>query len=79
MKHTEAVKYLNRAERRGYVKYHSGLVMENIPVQWGGNTTGSNWGINIDGDGTIFGGVRHLFGCPQIIWGRDQAEEQFPR
>lgn len=71
---TEAKKYLKRAERKGYVAYHSGLVMEEVKPRWGGNTTGSNWGINIDGDGHD----GRYFGCPQIIWDSETAERIFP-
>jgi hypothetical protein len=74
MNYTEAKKYLNRAENNGYVRYHSGLVMTEEPVRRGGNTTGSSWGINIDGDGHN----GRLFGCPQMIWDVETAERLFP-
>jgi hypothetical protein len=74
MNHTEAVKYLKRAENTGYVRYHSGLVMQETELRWGGNTTGTFWGINIDGDGHD----GRLFGCPQIIWDVETAENRFP-
>ena len=63
MTYTQAVKYLHRAERNGYVAYHSGIC-----------TMDGNYGINIDGDGHD----GRLFGCPQIIWDVERAEEQFP-
>jgi hypothetical protein len=75
---TQAKKYLKRTEKRGYVSYHSGLVMEEVPITWGGNTTGSVYGINIDGDGGLHADGRHLFGCPQIIWDEETAERIFP-
>ena len=74
MTHTEAKKYLNRAENNGYVRNHSGLVIIETKVKWGGNTTGCEWGINIDGDGH----EGRLFGCPQIIWDTETAEIMFP-
>ena len=74
MNYTQANKYLNRACKRGYVPYHSGLVSTEETVKWGGNTTGLSWGINIDGDGHN----GRYFGCPQIIWSAEQAEERFP-
>lgn len=64
MTYTQAVKYLKRAERSGYVAYHSGLVND-----------GEAWyGINIDGDGHD----GRNFGCPQIIWDIETAERMFP-
>jgi hypothetical protein len=72
MNYTQAITFLKRAEKNGYVRYHSGLVIEDVKTRWGGNTTGSNYGINIDGDG-----ISHLFGCPKIIWSVEQAEEMF--
>jgi hypothetical protein len=75
MTHSQAKKYLARAERRGYVAYHNGIVMEETEKRYGGNTTGTNWGINIDGDGHN----GRLFSCPQIIWSAEQAEEKFPK
>jgi len=74
MTHTQAITYLNRAEKNGYVRYHSGIVRQDIILQWSGNTTGSTWGINIDGDGHD----GRLFGCPCIIWDAETAEERFP-
>lgn len=71
---TQAKKYLNRAERNGYVAYHNGIVSQEIPVRWSGNTTGLSFGINIDGDGHN----GRLFGCPQIIWDTETAENMFP-
>jgi hypothetical protein len=74
MNYKQALMYLNRAEKRGYVAYHSGIVREDIEPSWGGNTTGSNWGINIDGDGHN----GRYFGCPKIIWDVETAERMFP-
>jgi len=74
MTHKQAVTYLNRAEKSGYVRYHSGIVRMDVEPQWSGNTTGSIYGINIDGDG--FNG--RLFGCPCIIWDIETAEMRFP-
>lgn len=68
MNHTEAVKYLKRAEKNGYVRYHSGLVA----MEQGSRTS---WGINIDGDGHD----GRLFGSPRIIWSKEEAEEMFPK
>ena len=78
MNYTEAKKYLARAEKSGYVKMHSGFAAQEIRPRWGGNTTGKIYGINIDGDGTITNGVRHLFGCPRVIWDAEDAEKMFP-
>ena len=64
MTYTQATKVLKRLQKRGYVPYHSGLVKTEVPRRWGGNTTGWNWGVNIDGDGS----PSHPFGCPVIIW-----------
>lgn len=75
MNYTKAKMYLARAEKNGYTAYHSGLVKTEIPVQWGGNTTGYVWGINIDGDGHN----GRYFGCPQMIWSEEIAEDMFPR
>jgi hypothetical protein len=73
MNYTEAIKYLKRAEARGYIRYHSGIVcQENNNRKWGG--PGNYYGINIDGDGKD----GRLFGCPQIIWDAEQAEDMFP-
>lgn len=74
MTYRQAQKYLRRAEARGYVAYHSGIVSMEIPLQWGGNTTGYTYGINIDGDGH----EGRLFGCPKIIWDVETAERLFP-
>jgi len=74
MNYTQALKYLARAERSGYVKNYSGFVRQDTTPRWGGNTTGSFWGINIDGDGHN----GRLFGCPEIIWDVEIAESRFP-
>jgi len=74
MNYTEAKKYLNRAENNGYVRNHSGIVMQEVKSRWGGNTTGCFYGINIDGDGHN----GRLFGCPRIIWDVETAESMFP-
>lgn len=74
MNYSEAKKYLKRAEKNGHVKYHSGLCCTEIKKRFGGNTTGNNWGINIDGDGS----KNHPFGCPKIIWDVETAERMFP-
>jgi len=66
MTYKQAISALHRAEKNGYVRYHSGLTHE--------NETG-HYGINIDGDGHD----GRLFGCPQIIWDKEQAEEKFPK
>ncbi len=78
MNYTEAKKYLARAEKSGYVRMHSGFAAQEVPVTWGSNTTGRYYGVNIDGDGTITNGVRHLFGCPKVIWDVETAEKMFP-
>jgi len=73
MTYTQAKMYLRRAERSGYVAYHKGIVsMERKP--WWGSPARYNYGINIDGDGC----EGRLFGCPEIIWEAESAEEQFP-
>ena len=72
---TNAKKYLARAEKRGYVAYHYGIAASEVPLKWGGNTTGLVYGINIDGDGLN----GRYFGCPRIIWSEEQAEEMFPK
>jgi len=65
---TQAKKYLKRALKNGYVAYHSGIVcMES-------NGRKSGYGINIDGDGH----EGRYFGCPQIIWDAEHAEDKFP-
>jgi hypothetical protein len=74
MTHSEAKKYLNRAENNGYVRYHNGIVTQETKTKWGGNTTGFICGINIDGDGHN----GRLFGCPKIIWDTETAERMFP-
>jgi hypothetical protein len=58
MTYSKANQMLMAAEKRGYVKYHSGIVS----FEEGGRVT--NYGINIDGDGHD----GRLFGCPKIIW-----------
>jgi hypothetical protein len=68
MTYTEAKKYLARAERNGYVAYHSGLVNN------GETGRRATYGINIDGDGR----EGRYFGSPQIIWSAEQAERKFP-
>lgn len=73
MTNREATKYLKRAEKHGYVKYHSGFCTTECTKRYGGNTSGLTWGINIDGNG-----IDNLFGCPQIIWSSEEAEEKFP-
>ena len=65
MTYTQAEKYLKRATKQGYAPYHSGSGIVNMD---------GGYGINIDGDGHD----GRLFGCPQIIWSADQAEEKFP-
>ena len=74
MNYTEAKKYLARAEKNGYVAYYSGIVSEEVKSRWGENTTGYDYGINIDGDGHD----GRYFGCPRIIWDAETAEEMFP-
>jgi len=64
MNYTQAIKYLKRACKRGFVAYHSGIVSDGD----------GDYGINIDGDGRD----GRLFGCPTIIWSPDSAEEKFP-
>ena len=58
MTYSKANQMLMAAEKRGYVKYHSGITS----FEEGGRVT--NYGINIDGDGN----EGRLFGCPKIIW-----------
>jgi hypothetical protein len=70
MTHTEAVKLLNKLEKAGYHRYHSGIIRQDVPIRWGGNTTGSVWGVNIDGKGTIDDPT----GCPRQIW--EQEDEK---
>lgn len=67
MTYKEAIMYLNRAQKNGYVPFHSGIIkMEN------GNKF--NWGINIDVDGS----KDRPFGVPTIIFDKETAEEMFP-
>lgn len=58
MTHSKAKQMLAAAEKRGYVRYHQGIVCfwENGKAQ--------NYGINIDGDGCD----GRYFGCPKILW-----------
>ena len=70
MTHTEAVKLLNKLEKAGYHRYYSGIIRQDVPIRWGGNTTGSVWGVNIDGKGTIDDPT----GCPRQIW--EQEDEK---
>ena len=65
MTYTQAKKYLARAERSGYVAAYSGICNMD---------DGRYYGINIDGDGRD----GRLFGCPQIIWSAEDAEDKFP-
>lgn len=65
---TQARKYLKRAEKSGYVAYHSGI------ASMSDNGRKQFYGINIDGDGQ----EGRLFGRPKLIWDADQAEERFP-
>jgi hypothetical protein len=56
MTYAKARQMLQAAQKRGYVKYHQGIVsMDN------------NYGINIDGDGHD----GRLFGCPKTLWAVD--------
>lgn len=77
---TEARKYLARAQKNGYVPYHTGIVsMETIKQTRKKKGTEVvkikiNYGINIDGDGT----EGRNFGCPIILWDAEKAEEKFP-
>jgi hypothetical protein len=64
MTYTEAVKLLKKLEKAGYHRYRSGIIRQDVPVTWGGNTTGSVWGVNIDGKGTM----NDPTGCPRQIW-----------
>jgi hypothetical protein len=75
MNYTEAKKYLKRAEKNGYVRYHSGITLQEGRPRWGGNTSGNTYGINIDGDGHD----GRYFGCPKIIWDTETAEMMFPK
>ena len=72
MTYTEAKKYLRRAERNGYVAYHSGIAHMVTGIRNGREI--GYYGINIDGDGQD----GRLFGCPKLIWDAEQAEERFP-
>lgn len=68
MNYSTAKKMLKRAEARGYVAYHSGIVC------YEGQNGGKNsYGINIDGDGHD----GRLFGCPKIIWSTEQFNDSF--
>jgi hypothetical protein len=58
MTYSKANQMLVAAEKRGYVKYHSGI------VSFEENGKATNYGINIDGDGRD----GRLFGCPKILW-----------
>lgn len=76
---TEAKKYLARALKSGYVRYHSGIASmehQNSYYKKGVQHTKVRYtyGINIDGDGHD----GRYFGCPQIIWDAEQAEDKFP-
>ena len=64
MTYREAICLLGRLEKKGYHRYHSGIVRMDVPKRFGGNTTGSEWGVNIDGKGTMDDPT----GCPRIIW-----------
>ena len=72
MTYTQAKTYLRRATRNGYVPYHSGITHMVTGVSKSGREIGY-YGINIDGDGHN----GRNFGCPQIIWDKDYAEERF--
>ena len=63
MTYTMAKKWLRKAERCGYVAYHKGIVVDDK----------KNYGINIDGDGHN----GRNFGCPEIIWSVEHAEQFF--
>ena len=65
MTQKEALQSLAALEKTGkYIKYHSGIIQREIPTQFGGNTTGLEYGVNIDGTGI----PGYPFGEPKIIW-----------
>ena len=72
MTHTQARRYLARAERNGYVAYHKGIAHTVTGIRNGREL--GYYGINIDGDGHD----GRLFGCPELIWDAEKAEERFP-
>jgi hypothetical protein len=74
MNYTEAKRYLARAEKNGYVAYHSGIVHMVTGISKSGKEKGY-YGINIDGDGHD----GRIFGCPKIIYSTEAAEERFPK
>ena len=74
MTKTQAIKYLHRAEKNGFIAYHHGLVTHEVESRYSGNTTGLYWGINI-----VCGEEnRHMFSRAKIIWDADHAERIFP-
>ena len=70
MTYKEAIRLLKKLEKRGYHRYHNGIIRQDVPVRWGGNTTGSVWGVNIDGKGTM----NDPTGCPRQIWDVKEAK-----
>jgi hypothetical protein len=74
MNYKQAQTYLKRAEKNGFNRYHSGIVSQEVQKRFSGNVTGISYGINIDGDGS----KGKPFGCPQIIWDAETAEQMFP-
>lgn len=62
MNYSTAKKWLARAEKRGYVAYHSGICCMD-----------GDYGINIDGDGHN----GRYFGYPKILWSTEQCNDFF--
>lgn len=63
MTRKQAERWLARAEKHGYVAYHSGIV----------RMEGRCYGINIDGDGRN----GRFFGCPKIFWTQESLVDFF--
>ncbi len=74
MTKTQAIKYLNRAEKRGFVPYQKGLIAHEVESGYRGNSTKLFWGINIEYAGND---ACQSF-CPKMIWDADRAERMFP-
>ena len=70
----QALRYLHRAEKNGYLPYHYGLVLNEVESPYNGKTTGLKWAIQVEEPGIE--GQRT--GHPLIIWDADQAERMFP-
>jgi|GEM_PF-3269038 len=74
MTKSQALRYLNRAERNGYIPYHHGLALNEVESPYNGKTIGLKWGIQVE----ELGNEVQPTGHPLIIWDADQAERLFP-